>query len=220
MSRSTIGLDDNLTHYLHVVGMREDADLRQLREATASHPWARMQISAEQGQFMALLVELIGVRKHLEIGTFTGYSAMWVAKAMGPQGHIVCLDVSEDYTAIAHEHWARAGIDKRIHLRIAPALESLKAMLASGEAGSYDMAFIDADKTNYDHYYENALQLVRKGGLICIDNVLWSGRVNDPEDNDADTVALRTLNKKIVADQRVTVSMLPIGDGLTLARKR
>ena len=220
MSRDSLGLSEQLAHYLRGVGLREDDDLRHLREVTAHHKMSMMQIGPEQGQFMALLVELIGARKYLEIGTFTGYSAMWVAKAMGPHGHIVCLDVSDEYTAVAREHWARAGIESRIHLRLAPALKSLEMMIAGGESGSYDMAFIDADKANYDGYYEAALKLLRQGGLIAIDNVLWSGAVADPEDNSADTVALRALNTKIAHDDRVTVSMIPIGDGLTLARKR
>ena len=220
MSRDSLGLSEQLSQYLRSVAVREDDDLKHLREVTAHHKMAGMQIAPEQGQFMALLVELTAARKYLEIGTFTGYSAMWVAKAMGPQGHIVCLDVSEDYTSVAREHWKRAGVDGRIHLRVAPALETLRVMIAGGESGSYDMAFIDADKTNYDGYYEAALKLLRQGGLIAIDNVLWSGAVADPEDNSTDTVALRAVNKKISHDERVTVSMIPIGDGLTLARKR
>ncbi|MGZ6195471.1 MAG: O-methyltransferase [Candidatus Binataceae bacterium] len=220
MSRDSLGLSEHLSHYLRSVGQREDDDLKHLREVTAHHKMATMQISPEQGQFMALLAELMGARRYLEVGTFTGYSAMWMAKAMGPHGHIVCLDVSEEYTAVAREHWAKAGIEGRIHLRLAPALKTLEVMLAGGEANSYDIAFIDADKVNYDGYYEAALKLVRTGGLIAIDNVLWSGAVADPEDNSTDTVALRALNKKLSHDDRITVSMLPIGDGLTLARKR
>jgi len=220
MSHETLGLDSELLAYLHKVGVREDSDLRQLREETAEHPMARMQISAEQGQFMMLLMELIGARKTLEVGCFTGYSALAVAKAMGPNGRVVTLDVSEDFTAIAPKHWAKAGVAERIDLRLAPAADSLKAMVAAGENGTYDFAFIDADKTGYDTYYEYALQLLRPNGLIAIDNVLWSGRVIDQSDTTDDTKALRVLNEKISKDQRVTLSMIPIGDGLTLARKR
>lgn len=220
MSRSTLTMSDNLLAYIRNVGVREDADLRRLREETAVHPRAQMQISSEQGQFMALLVELVGARKIVEVGTFTGYSAMWMSKAMGVNGRIVCLDVSEEFTSIAKRHWALAGISDRIDLRLAPAADSMKAMIAAGEAGQYDFAFIDADKTGYDTYYESALTLLRPGGLIAIDNVLWSGAVVDPSDQSADTNALRALNEKISKDARVTMSLIPIGDGLTLARKR
>lgn len=220
MSRETLDLGSELLAYLHKVGMREDGDLKRLREETASHPEARMQISPEQGQFMMLLMELIGAQKTLEVGCFTGYSALAVAKAMGPNGRVVTLDVSPDFTAIARKHWAKAGVAERIDLRLAPAADSLKAMVAAGENGTYDFAFIDADKTGYDAYYEYALQLLRPNGLIAIDNVLWSGRVIDQSDTTDDTKALRVLNEKISKDQRVTLSMIPIGDGLTLARKR
>jgi caffeoyl-CoA O-methyltransferase len=220
MSRETLGLSPDLLAYVHKVGMRDDADLKRLRDETAAHPMARMQISAEQGAFLTLLMELIGARKTFEVGTFTGYSAMVVAKAMGPQGRVVALDVSEEYTAIARKHWAKAGVAERIDLRLAPAADSLKAMVEAGESGAYDFAFIDADKTGYDTYYEYALKLLRPNGIIAIDNVLWSGRVIDPKDTTDDTKALRVLNEKIVKDERVTVSMVPIGDGLTLARKR
>ncbi len=169
---------------------------------------------------MALLVELIGARKVVEVGTFTGYSAMWMSKAMGANGRVVCLDVSAEFTAIAKHHWELAGISDRIDLRLAPAADSLKTMINAGETGQYDFAFLDADKTGYDAYYEAALVLLRPGGLIAIDNVLWSGAVADPSDQKADTKALRALNEKIATDARVTVSLIPIGDGLTLARKR
>jgi len=220
MSRATLGLAPDILAYIHKVGMREDADLRALREETANHPMSRMQISAEQGQFLILLMELIGARKTFEVGTFTGYSAMCVAKAMGAKGRVVALDVSEEYTAVARRHWAKAGVSDRIDLRLAPASDSLAAMIAAGESGTYDFAFIDADKTGYDAYYEYALKLLRPNGIIAIDNVLWSGRVIDPADTTADTAALRVINEKIATDERVTVSMVPIGDGLTLARKR
>jgi caffeoyl-CoA O-methyltransferase len=220
MSRDTINITSELLSYVRKVGAREDADLRAVREETAAHPMARMQISPEQGQLMALLIELIGARRTIEVGCFTGYSAMWVAKAMGPTGRVVSLDVSEEFTAIARRHWARAGIAERIDLRLSPAADSLKAMVAAGDSGKYDFAFIDADKTGYDTYYEYALKLLRVGGLIAIDNVLWSGAVIDASDQSADTKALRVLNEKIAADTRVTASLVPIGDGLTLARKR
>lgn len=220
MSRETLGLNESLLAYVRQVGMRDDDDLKRLREETASHPMARMQISAEQGQFMMLLVELIGAARTFEVGTFTGYSAMCVAKAMGPGGRVVALDVSEEFTAVARRHWAKAGLTARIDLRLAPAATSLEAMLAAGKSDSYDFCFIDADKTGYDTYYEYALKLLRPGGLIAIDNVLWSGRVADPSDASEDTVALRALNAKIAGDDRVTHSLVPIGDGLTLAMKR
>jgi predicted O-methyltransferase YrrM len=220
MSRETLGLSAPLSDYLRAVGMREDADLAALRAETASHTMARMQISPEQGQLMALLIRMLGARKTLEVGVFTGYSAMVVAKAMGPQGRVVALDVSEEFTAVARRHWAKAGIAERIDLRLAPAADSLKKLIAAGESGTFDFAFIDADKENYDTYYEASLTLLRKGGLIAIDNVLWSGAVIDPSDTTAATAALRKINQKIHGDARVEVSMVPIGDGLTLALKR
>lgn len=220
MSRETLGLNDTLMTYVRTVGAREDETLRRLREETARHPRAQMQIALEQGQFMALLIELIGARRTFEVGTFTGYSALWTVKAMGPAGRLVALDVSTEFTAIAQRHWREAGVAGQIDLRIAPAAESLKKMIDAGEAGAYDFAFIDADKSNYDTYYEYALTLIRLGGLVAIDNVLWSGHVADPAAQDPDTMALKALNAKIATDERVTVSMVPIGDGLTLARKR
>ena len=220
MSRSTIGMAEALRDYLVRVGTREDDDLNALRRETASHPAAGMQISPEQGQLMTMLIKMLGARKTFEVGVFTGYSAMIAAKAMGPGGRVVALDVSEDYTAIARRHWANAGIADRIDLRLAPAVDSLRAMVAAGEGSTYDFAFIDADKTGYDAYYEYALQLVGTGGLIAIDNVLWSGAVADPTAMDQDTIALRALNEKIRADERVDIVMIPIGDGLTLALKR
>ena len=220
MSRSTIGMAEALSEYLVRVGTREDDDLNALRRETASHPAAGMQISPEQGQLMTMLIKMLGARKTFEVGVFTGYSAMIAAKAMGPGGRVVALDVSEDYTAIARRHWAKAGIADRIDLRLAPAVDSLRAMVAAGEASTYDFAFIDADKTGYDAYYEYALQLVGTGGLIAIDNVLWSGAVADPTAMDQDTIALRALNEKIRADERVDIVMIPVGDGLTLALKR
>ena len=219
MSRDSISLPRRLQTYIRSFGMREDADLAALREETAKHPSAGMQISPEQGQLMALLVRIIGARKTLEVGVFTGYSAMVVAKAIGPQGKVIALDVSEEFTTIARRHWTSAAVADRIDLRLQPATESLKALVAAGEGNKFDFAFIDADKVNYDAYYEYALKLVRRGGLIAIDNVLWSGKVADSTDQSVDTVAIRALNKKIHDDTRVDASMVPIGDGLTLALK-
>lgn len=218
MSRQ-ITLTGPLQDYIRRLGMREDADLAALRQETAEHAYAQMQISPEQGHFMAILVRLLGARKCLEVGVFTGYSAMIVAKAMGRGGKVVALDVSEEFTAIARRHWTQAGVSDQIDLRLKPAADSLKAMLAAKEEGSFDFAFIDADKNNYDTYYEYALKLVRRGGLIAIDNVLWSGAVVDAADKSADTLAIRALNKKIHADTRVDATLLPVGDGLTLALK-
>jgi caffeoyl-CoA O-methyltransferase len=178
-----------------------------------------MQIAPEQGQLMALLIRILGARKTLEVGVFTGYSAMVVAKAMGPKGKVVALDVSEEFTAIARRHWAKAAVADRIDLRLQPASESLEALVAAGEGNTFDFAFIDADKENYDTYYEYALKLVRRGGLIALDNVLWQGNVADSTDQSANTVAIRAINQKIHGDSRVEVSMVPIGDGLTLALK-
>lgn len=219
MSRDSINLSDPLQAYVRRFGMREDADLAALREETANHPSAGMQIAPEQGQLMALLVRLLGARKTLEVGVFTGYSAMVVAKAMGPKGKVVALDVSEEFTAIARRHWTKAAIADRIELRIRPATDSLKGLVAAGESNTFDFAFIDADKANYDTYYEYALKLVRQGGLIAIDNVLWQGNVADSTDQSVDTVAIRAVNQKIHDDSRVETSMVPIGDGLTLALK-
>jgi predicted O-methyltransferase YrrM len=219
MSRDSINLSSPLQAYIRSFGMREDADLAALREETANHPWAIMQISPEEGQLIALLVRLLGARKTLEVGVFTGYSAMVVAKAMGPQGKVIALDVSEEFTATARRHWAKAGVADRIDLRLRPATESLEALVAAGESNTFDFAFIDADKPNYDAYYEYALKLVRRGGLIAIDNVLWDGKVIDSADQSAHTVAIRAINRKIHDDSRVEASMVPIGDGLTLALK-
>jgi predicted O-methyltransferase YrrM len=218
MSRQIV-LTGPLQNYIREVGFREDADLAALREETAKHPYAGMQISPEQGHFMAILVRLMGARKCLEVGVFTGYSSMAVAKAMGRAGKITALDVSEEFTAIARRHWAKAGIADQIDLRLRPAADSLKAMLAANEGDSFDFAFIDADKSSYDLYYEYALKLLRRGGLIAIDNVLWSGAVVNSADRTTDTEALRALNRKIHADARVDATLLPVGDGLTLALK-
>jgi len=220
MSRRSWNLDEQIARYIAAHAVRESAALAELRAATARLPYAGMQISPEQGQLMALLVQAIGARRALEVGTFTGYSALWVAAALPPDGKLVCCDVSDEWTTVGREFWARAGVAHKIDLRIAPARETLDALLAAGEAGTYDFAFIDADKTGYDAYYERCLALARPGGLIAIDNVLWGGAVADPRKRSADTLALRALNDKIHHDERVTMAMVPIGDGLTLALKR
>jgi len=220
MDRHNIDLTDALYDYLLEVSLREPPLLARLREETKELPRSVMQISPEQGQFMALLVELMGARRILEIGTFTGYSALVVALALPPDGRIVACDVDEDTTAIARRYWAEAGVADKIDLRLGPAVDTLDALLAGGGAGSFDFAFVDADKENYDAYYERGLALLRQDGLMVIDNVLWSGAVADPQRQDENTRALRALNAKLRDDQRVTLSLLPMGDGITLARKR
>lgn len=219
MSNQTLNLDDRLYDYLLSVSLREPELLQKLRQETAQHPMSQMQIAPEQGQFMALLVQLIGAKKTLEVGVFTGYSSLAVALALPADGRVVACDVSEEYTTIARHYWELAGVSHKIDLRIAPALETLDSLLANGEAETFDFAFIDADKSNYAGYYERALQLVRTGGLIAVDNVLWSGRVADPDTDDNRTKAIRALNQQIHDDQRVTISLVPIADGLMLARK-
>ncbi|MCP5306310.1 MAG: class I SAM-dependent methyltransferase [Chromatiaceae bacterium] len=220
MSNRTVTLDDRLYDYLLRYSLRETPVMRQLREMTADHEHARMQIAPEQGQFMALLVELMGARQIIEVGTFTGYSALCMAQSLPEDGRLVCCDVSREWTDVGIPFWERAGVRERIDLRIAPALQTLDTLIAAGGGDSYDLAFIDADKTNYRNYFERCLRLVRPGGLLMFDNTLWGGAVADPEDHDEDTLALRTLNELLLVDQRVSVSLVPIGDGLTLARKR
>lgn len=219
MSSRTINMSPELHNYLLSVSVRESALLRELREETAPLEGAGMQISPEQGAFMALLVELIGARRVLEVGTFTGYSSTRMALALPDDGQIVACDVSEEWTAIARRYWERAGVADKITLHLAPATETLQRLLDEGQAERFDFAFIDADKPNYDHYYEYALQLVRTGGLIAIDNVLWGGSVIDDEDQGESTQIIRSLNQKLSSDERVSVSLVPIGDGLFLARK-
>ena len=219
MSNRSLNLDDTLYEYLLTHSLREHREQIALREATRSHPRAGMQISPEQGQFMALLVKLLGARRTLEIGVFTGYSALSVALALPADGRILACDISEEYTRIGRPYWERAGVAHKIDLRLAPALETLDAELAAGAAGRYDFAFIDADKTGYASYVERCLQLLRPGGLIAIDNVLWSGAVARPP-RDEDTRALQALNERLHGDERIDLYMLPVGDGLTLARKR
>jgi caffeoyl-CoA O-methyltransferase len=219
MSDRTLNLDDALYQYILRVSLREHPAQVALREATRAHPFAGMQIGPEQGQLMALLVRLIGARRAIEIGVFTGYSALTVALALPPDGQLLACDISDEYTRVGRPHWEAAGVAHKIDLQLAPALVTLDARLAAGGAGQYDFAFIDADKTAYDGYYERCLQLLRPGGLIAIDNTLWSGSVAR-EAKSADTAALQALNLKLHADERIDLSLLPIGDGLTLARKR
>lgn len=220
MANRSIGLSEELHAYLLEVGAHEPEVLRSLRDQTADHPRGSMQIAPEEGAFLAWLVRALGARRCLEIGTFTGYSSTAVALALPPDGRLVCCDVSCEWTDIARKVWTDAGVADRIDLRLAPALETLDGLLAAGEEGSYDFAFIDADKANYDGYYEACLRLVRPGGVIGVDNVLWSGRVADASVDDEDTRAIRALNDKIAADERVEPVMLPLADGLTLARVR
>jgi predicted O-methyltransferase YrrM len=220
MRRNNITLTEELAEYVAGVSLREPDILRRLREETAHVPMAGMQIAPDQGQLMALLARLIGARRCLEVGAFTGYSALVVALALPPDGRIISCDIDEKTTAIAKRYWAAAGVSDKIDLRLGPALGTLDRLLAEGAAGSFDFAFIDADKTNYDGYYERALTLLRQGGLIVIDNVLWSGAVADAKRRDADTAALRALNRKLHGDERIDLSLLPLADGITLARKR
>ena len=220
MGQKSLGLDEKLYQYLLSVSLQETEILTKLREETARLPLNRMQISPDQGQFMALLVKLLGAKKTLDIGVFTGYSSLVVALALPPNGKVVACDRDLDYTAIARRYWQEAGVADKIELHIAPARETLDKLIADGESGSFDFAFIDADKRNYPHYYEQSLELLRPGGLIAVDNVLWSGRVADISEGDKRTKAIQDFNQKLHQDKRVTISMLPIADGLTLAMKQ
>lgn len=219
VSKKSIGLEQNLYEYLLSASLREPEILTQLRQETAQLPGAIMQISPEQGQFMALLVKLIGAKKTLDIGVFTGYSSLIVALALPAEGKVIACDINVETTNIAKRYWQQAGVAEKIDLRIAPALETLDQLLADGETESFDFAFIDADKGNYENYYERSLKLIRPGGLIAIDNVLWSGKVADPENQDKQTEKIRAFNQKLHQDQRITLSLVPIADGLTLAIK-
>jgi predicted O-methyltransferase YrrM len=211
---------EEISDYLLSVSLREPPILRRLREETASYSQSRFQISPEQGQFMALLIQLMCARRTIEVGVFTGYSSLAVALALPVDGSIVACDISEEFTFTARRYWREAGVDHMIDLRLKPAIQTLTELIAQGHGGSFDFVFIDADKSSYEGYYECALELLRPGGLIMVDNVLWSGRVLDPSDQTADTVALRAFNKKLHADTRVSLSMIPLGDGVTLALKR
>ncbi len=217
MSRRTLNLTDQVYDYLLSVSLRETDVHRRLRDETAALPEARMQISPEQAQFLALLVRLSGARRVLEIGTFTGYSALVMAESLPPGGQIVACDVSREWTDVGRRYWQEAGVAERIDLHLAPALETLAALGEQGQ--TFDFAFIDADKENYQAYYERTLDMLRPGGLICVDNTLWGGRVADASADDIDTRSIRAFNEHLLADLRVHLSLLPIGDGLTLALK-
>jgi predicted O-methyltransferase YrrM len=221
MSDRSIGLSETLYQYLLANSVREPEVLAHLRQETDRHPLSNMQISPEQGQLMGLLVQLIGAKKCLEIGVFTGYSSLSVALNLPDDGRIVACDVSDEFTSIARKYWQLAGVNEKIDLQIAPALETLDRLLANGEAGTFDFAFIDADKNNYAAYYDRCFELVRQGGIILVDNVLWYGRVIDPAmDDDKRTQAIKQINQQIYHDDRVQISLIPIGDGLTIARKK
>ncbi len=220
MSANTLNLTPAVYAYYQKHAFRDSAILKKLREQTHKMSAGNMQISPEQGQFMALLVELIQAKKTLDIGVFTGYSALCVALALPPDGKVVGCDINVEWTKIARRFWEEAGVSDKIDLRLGPAVETLQTLIDENEAGTFDFAFIDADKKNYLEYYEKAFTLLRKGGLIAIDNVLWGGDVADPSENDENVQMIRQVNETLLLDDRVTISMLPIGDGLTLARKR
>jgi caffeoyl-CoA O-methyltransferase len=220
MSNKSINLTDNLYQYLLDTSLREPELLKSLREETAKLPSANMQIAPEQGQFMALLVQLMGAKKTIEVGVYTGYSALAVALALPHDGQILACDISEEYTAVARRYWQHAKISNKIDLHLAPATETLKQCIDEGKESTFDFAFIDADKENYDKYFDLCFELLRPGGLIAIDNVLWNGVVIDQQNQDADTCAIRAFNQQLLSDDRVDISMVPIADGLTLARKR
>ena len=220
MSNQSIGLTDSLYQYLLANSLREPEILTRLRQETAAHPLVNMQISPEQGQLMGLLIQLMGAKKCLEIGVFTGYSSLIVALNLPPDGKLIACDISTEFTSIARKYWQEAGVNDKIDLHIAPALETLDQLLLEGNSETFDFAFIDADKNNYAAYYEKCFQLIRPGGLILIDNVLWYGRVADPNmDNDKRTQTIKNINHQIHNDPRVQISLIPIGDGLTIARK-
>ncbi len=219
MAKQTLDLNDELYRYLLHVGVREPQVLMELREATEAEEMSIMRSAPEQGQFMALLLKLMGASRVLEIGTFTGYATLWMALALPRDGEIVTCDVSERWTFIAHRFWEQAGVQNRIHLHLRPALETLEELLENGAASSFDFAFIDADKENYAAYFEACLQLVRPGGLIAVDNTLWGGSVVDESNHEASTEAIRAFNEKLRDDPRFDLSMLPIADGLSLVMK-
>ena len=220
MANRTMGISDELAAYVAEVGTREPEVLARLREETATIPQHGMQIAPEEGAFLAMLVELTGARRCIEVGTFTGYSSTAVALALPEDGRIVCCDVSEEWTAVAARYWGEAGVADKIDLRIGPAAGTLDRMLADGEDSTYDFAFIDADKAGYDAYYERVLRLVRPGGLVVLDNMLWGGDVLKADATDEDTRALQALNAKLARDERVSLCLLPVADGVTLARRR
>ena len=220
MTARTLNLDDDLYQYLLDVSLRETPLLKRLRDETQALPMARWQVAPEQGQFLALLVKLTGARRLLEVGTFTGYSALCMAAALPADGLLICCDIPGNYNAIARRYWQEAGLAERIDLRLAPALDTLTELERQGQGGQYDLVFIDADKASYPAYLEHALRLLRGGGLAVFDNTLWSGRVLEASPESADTRAIQALNRALKEDARVDLSLLPIGDGLTLCRKR
>lgn len=220
MSNQTFFLDETLYNYLCAISLREPPLLEQLRQETGQMPMAQMQIAPEQGQFLRLLLRLLGARRAIEVGVFTGYSSLCIAESLPEDGYLLACDLDADWTAVARRYWQAAGVADRMELRLAPALQTLDERIRVGEDESYDFAFIDADKENYLGYYERLLQLIRPGGLIAVDNTLWSGRVADASDHDADTAAIRAFNKRVHGDVRVDLSLVPIADGLTLLRKK
>jgi caffeoyl-CoA O-methyltransferase len=220
MSSTHLKITDELAEYIRAFSLREPELLGRLRQETAALPRGSMQITPEQGQFFSLLIQMLNAKDTLEIGVFTGYSSIAVALALPSDGKLIACDISDEYTQVASRYWKEAGVTNKIELRLGPALKTLDALIADGAAGSFDFVFIDADKQGYDAYYERSLVLLRSGGVLAIDNVLWHGQVIDPQVKDDDTKAIRDLNSKIASDDRVIASMLPIGDGLTLALKR
>ena len=219
MSR-VLPMNDTIYQYILDHSLRDDPLMKELREETAKLPQAGMQIGPDQGQFMALMTKLVGAKQCLEIGVFTGYSSLAVAKALPADGRIIACDVSEEWTSIARKYWKKAGVEDKIDLRIGPALGTLDTLISLRQTNRFDMVFIDADKTNYLAYYERCIELVKKGGLILVDNTLWSGEVANPANQKPDTVALRAFNDALHNDDRIDVALLPVGDGVTLARKR
>jgi caffeoyl-CoA O-methyltransferase len=219
MSRVYTPITDRMAEYIREVSLHEPEPLRWLRESTDDRPDAHLQISPEQGQFLQFLARVTGARKALEVGVFMGYSAAWVALGLAPGGKLIACDINEEYAAMARRTWQAAGVEDRVELRLGPALGSLDALLAEGHAGTFDMAFIDADKGNYSNYYERALELLRRGGLMAADNVLLHGRVVAPDDREADTEAIRAFNRKLHEDRRVAMTIVTLGDGLSVACK-
>ena len=219
MSNRTLSIDDRIYDYLLSVSLRESELQKQLREETAGIEYSEMQIAPEQGQFMAMLVGLCGARRAIEVGTYTGYSSISIASALPDDGELICCDDSAEWTAVAKKYWQRAGLEKRIKLKLGPAADTLQSLIDEGQSGLFDFIFIDADKQNYEVYYEQALNLVCQGGLIAVDNTLWSGDVADPDNNEPGTRAIRHFNDVVKEDKRVQISLVPIGDGLTLIRK-
>lgn len=220
MGKNTLNLTERVYDYLLSVSLRENDIQKKLRDFTDKMEWGIMQISPDQGQFMAFLLKLINAEKIIEVGTFTGYSALSMALALPDHGRLIACDINEQWTAIAKDFWQQAGVAHKIELRLAPAKDTLSALLASHQAESFDFAFIDADKQHYQDYFELCLRLIKPGGMIAVDNVLWGGSVADDNDQQADTLAIRDLNQQLYQDDRVDISLIPIGDGLTLARKK